>query len=101
MKKIQIFDPSLCCSTGVCGAEVDNKLVTFASDVDWAKKQNITIERFNLAQQPLAFVETKIVGDYLRQHGTKSLPITIVDDQILLSGRYPTRDELATYANTI
>ncbi|MBP6860760.1 MAG: arsenic metallochaperone ArsD family protein [Neisseriaceae bacterium] len=69
-EKIQLFDPFLCCSSGVCGAEVDNKLVTFASDVDWAKKQNITIKRFNLAQQPLAFIETKIAGDYTQQHGT-------------------------------
>lgn len=100
MKKIQIFDPSLCCSTGVCGAEVDNNLVTFASDIDWAKRQNIVIERFSLAQQPLVFVETEIVGEHLRVHGTKSLPITLVGGQIVLSGRYPTRDELTAYANT-
>ena len=38
MKKIEIFDPALCCSTGVCGVDVDQSLVTFAADVDWAKQ---------------------------------------------------------------
>lgn len=32
---IEIFEPALCCSTGVCGPEVDESLVRFAADVDW------------------------------------------------------------------
>ena len=55
MTKIQIFDPALCCNTGVCGVEVDQQLVNFAADVDWAKQSGASIERFNLAQQPIAF----------------------------------------------
>jgi len=55
MIKIQVFDPSLCCSTGVCGVDVDQQLVDFSADVDWAKRNGLTIQRFNLSQQPLAF----------------------------------------------
>ena len=50
---IQIFDPALCCSTGVCGVEVDQQLVGFSADLDWAKKNDAQIERFNLARQPI------------------------------------------------
>ena len=49
MPSIQIFDPALCCSTGVCGVEVDQNLVNFAADVDWAKQHGAQVERFNLA----------------------------------------------------
>ena len=57
MKTIQVFDPALCCSTGVCGVDVDQALVTFSADVAWAKLNGAQIERFNLAQQPVAFAE--------------------------------------------
>lgn len=39
MKKLEVFDPALCCSTGVCGTDIDQALVNFATDVDWLKKQ--------------------------------------------------------------
>jgi len=51
MTTIQIFDPALCCSTGVCGVEADQALISFAADVDWAKQNGAHVERFNLAQQ--------------------------------------------------
>ena len=54
---IQVFDPALCCSTGVCGADVDQALVSFSADAAWAKLNGAQIERFNLAQQPMAFAE--------------------------------------------
>ena len=46
MSLIQVFDPAMCCNTGVCGTEVDQQLVTFAADVDWAKQNGAQIERF-------------------------------------------------------
>jgi hypothetical protein len=55
MKKIRVFDPALCCSTGVCGVEVDQSLVNFSADVAWANSGGAQIERFNLAQQPGSF----------------------------------------------
>jgi hypothetical protein len=65
MKTIQIFDPALCCSTGVCGVDVDQALVSFSADVDWAKQNGAQIERFNLAQQPLVFAENATVKAFL------------------------------------
>ena len=62
MKTIQVFDPALCCSTGVCGADVDQALVNFSADVAWAKLNGAQIERFNLAQEPVAFAENKGEG---------------------------------------
>lgn len=97
MKKIQVFDPALCCSSGVCGVEVDQKLVTFAADVDWAKQNGALIERFNLAQQPLAFAENAVVKGLLERTGQDALPVTLVDGELALAGRYPSRDELTRW----
>jgi hypothetical protein len=97
MKKIQVFDPALCCSSGVCGTEVDQKLVTFAADVDWAKHNGAQIERFNLAQQPMAFAENTVVKGLLERTGPDALPATLVDGELALAGRYPSRDELTRW----
>ena len=94
MKKLQVFDPALCCSTGVCGVDVDQALVGFAADVDWAKQNGAQIERFNLAQQPLTFAENATVKAFLESAGQEGLPLFLVDDAVVLSGRYPSRDEL-------
>ena len=98
MAKIQIFDPALCCSTGVCGAEVDQGLVDFSADVDWLKRAGGEAERFNLAQQPMAFAENTVVKAFLERSGAEALPLVLVDGDIALAGRYPTRKELARFA---
>ena len=95
MPKIQVYDPALCCSTGVCGVEVDQQLVGFAADADWVKKQRADIERFNLAQQPLAFAGNSTVKKFLERSGQEGLPLILVDGDVALAGRYPQRAELA------
>lgn len=100
MSTIQIFDPALCCSTGVCGAEVEQHLVTFAADVEWAQRQGVQIERFNLSQQPQAFAQNDIVKGLLQRTGQAALPVTLVQGQLALAGRYPSRDDLARWAGS-
>ena len=97
MKKVQIFDPALCCSSGVCGTDVDQKLVDFSADADWAKQQGLVIERFNLAQQPMAFADNAAVKGLLERSGESALPVTLVDGEVAFAGRYPSRDDLARW----
>jgi len=98
MKKIEIYDPSMCCSSGVCGTEVDPKLIQFASDLEWLKQQGIPVERFNLAQQPAAFAANPMVGEALKTQGNGVLPIVMVDGVIATRSIYPTRGQLAVLA---
>jgi hypothetical protein len=95
---IQIFDPALCCSSGVCGVEADQQLITFAADVSWLQQQGSQLERFNLAQQPMAFVENPAVKAFLERSGQEGLPLILVNGEIALTGRYPRRAELARWA---
>ncbi len=98
MTNIQVFDPAMCCNTGVCGVDVDQNLVAFAADVEWAKHNGAQIERFNLSQQPMAFAESAIVKGLLERTGQTVLPVTLIDGQLALAGRYPSRDDLARWA---
>jgi len=98
MTMIQVFDPALCCSTGVCGVDADQKLIDFAADVSWLKSQGGTIERFNLAQEPLAFAGSAVVKGFLERSGPDALPLVLVDGEVALAGRYPQRAELARWA---
>ncbi|TVP87168.1 MAG: arsenical resistance operon transcriptional repressor ArsD [Thioalkalivibrio sp.] len=98
MITIQVFDPSLCCSTGVCGVDVEQQLVDFSADVDWARRNGLQIERVNLAQQPMVFAENELVRGILERSGEEALPVIVVDGKLALTGRYPTRVELADWA---
>jgi hypothetical protein len=98
MSTIQIFDPALCCSSGVCGVDVDPKLTRASADIDWLRAQGGSIERFNLAQQPLVFAQTAAVKRLLERSGQDALPVTLVDGEVALAGRYPERDLLARWA---
>ena len=95
MNKVQVFDPPMCCSTGVCGPSVDPALVSFAADLHWLANQRIAVERYNLAQQPQAFAASEVVKAALRQYGNKCLPLILLDGAVISKGCYPARDELA------
>lgn len=101
MKKLQVFDPALCCSTGVCGTEIDQSLVNFSADVDWLKHSGVQIERFNLAQQPMDFVNNAVAKAFLERSGAEGLPLILVDGEIAMAGRYPTRNELARFSGIL
>lgn len=98
MTNIQIYDPALCCNTGVCGVDVDQALVSFSADADWARQNGAQIERFNLAQQPLSFADNAVVKSFLQRSGQEALPLVLLDGEMALAGRYPSRKELARWA---
>ncbi len=95
MKRVEVFDPPMCCSTGVCGPKVDPALVRFAADLHWLANHRIAVERYNLAQQPQAFAANPVVKSALKEHGNDCLPLILLDGSIISRGRYPSRNELA------
>ncbi len=98
MDKIQVFDPAMCCNTGVCGPEVDPSLVTFAADLEWLKAQGIQVERINLAQQPQRFAQHDAIRQLLETQGETALPAIVVNGEIKQCGNYPSREQLAEWA---
>jgi hypothetical protein len=98
IKNLEIFDPPMCCSTGVCGPNVDPALVQFSSDFLWVASHGVHVERYNLAQQPQAFAANQAVKAALTKDGNACLPLILVDGAIVSQGRYPVREELARLA---
>lgn len=96
MRTLTVFDPPMCCSSGVCGPDVDPKLAQFAGNLDWLREQGIKVERINLAQEPGRFVENPAIKAILDETGGDDLPVIVVGDAVVAKGRYPSRDELAS-----
>ncbi len=97
MKTIQVYDRPMCCSTGICGPQVDPVLPRFAADLEWLKSQGHQVERFNLAQQPAAFIQNSEVHQLLDTQGTDCLPLVVVDGHIVHRRRYPSREMLSVW----
>jgi hypothetical protein len=95
MKTLTIYDPAMCCSTGICGADIDQKLVDFAADLDWLKSEGIEVKRINLSQEPALFAENEQVKSILQNSGVEGLPVILADDEMQSSGQYPDRVKLA------
>ena len=98
MIAFRVFDPAMCCSTGICGPSADPQLARFAADLEWLKSQGISVERFNLSQQPGAFADDAAVKTALETKGEAGLPLVKVNGAVKSSGTDPTREELATWA---
>jgi hypothetical protein len=94
MKQLEVFDPAMCCSTGVCGVEVDPVLAQFAADLKWAEEQGVAVQRHNLGQEPQAFAANPAVLKEI-EAGMDRLPILVVDGHIVATGMYPSRPQLA------
>jgi hypothetical protein len=92
--KLEVFDPSMCCSTGVCGPDVDPQLVRFAADARWLEQQGVTVRRYNLAQEPVAFMSNALVRRTLQAEGVACLPLGVLDGAVVFRGSYPDRAEL-------
>lgn len=92
--RVQVYDPAMCCSTGVCGATVDPELVRFARDLAWLRHHDVTVERYNLAQEPGAFVDNAAVLTALQTKGPECLPMVFVDGEPVAATGYPTREHL-------
>jgi hypothetical protein len=93
MKTIQVYDPAMCCSTGICGTDVNPDLVSFAAMLAQLGNHGIQIERYNLGKQPIAFVKNPVVKALLEKEGAEGLPLIFWDGEVELKGRYPTKEE--------
>ncbi|MEW8985855.1 MAG: arsenite efflux transporter metallochaperone ArsD [Bacillus sp. (in: firmicutes)] len=97
MSKVEIFDPAMCCPTGVCGPSVDPELTRVATAIFLLEKKGHDIKRYNLGSEPAVFIETKEVNNVLHEKGPDSLPITLVEGNVVKIGIYPTNEELAEW----
>ncbi|MDD2477222.1 MAG: arsenite efflux transporter metallochaperone ArsD [Dysgonamonadaceae bacterium] len=97
MKNIEIFDPAMCCSTGVCGPSIDPELLRVATVINSLKEKGIIIKRHGLSNEPQAFISNKAISEILQKEGADILPVTLVDGEIVKTKSYPTNEELSVW----
>jgi len=94
-RRLELFEPAMCCQTGVCGPSVDQQLIDLREDLRWVQAQGATVSRHNLSSDPDAFVANAKVSGLMAAFGDGALPALLVDGEIEIHGRYASRDELA------
>lgn len=94
MKKIEIFEPAMCCPTGLCGAVVDPELLRISSSFDQLSKTTIQTKRYNLSGSPMEFMNNGSINKLIGEKGIEILPVTLVDGNVVLTQRYPKNEEL-------
>jgi hypothetical protein len=92
--QVTIYDPAMCCPTGLCGPGVDPTLLAISRDLRWLEKQGVVVERFGLSQEPGAFVQQPRIAGLMQAFGDTALPATLVNGAVLVHGRYPSREEI-------
>lgn len=98
MKKIEIFESAMCCSTGVCGSTIDPELIRIWILVQNLKNKGINIVRYSLGSEPDAFVANEAISKLLKEKGSEVLPVIVVDGEVVKEAGYPTNAELAALA---
>lgn len=97
MKELKLYEPAMCCNSGVSGVGVDPELMRISAVLKSLSKHDIMILRYNLSSNPMAFIENAEVNTLLMNGELDKLPVTTVDGKIVLTGRYPTNEEFAHF----
>lgn len=94
--KIEIYDPAMCCPTGVCGPSVDPELVRMQEALRQIEKQasQVQVSRYGLSADPQAFVANTEVAELLKIEGPECLPLVFADGELVSKGRYPSNEQL-------
>ena len=91
---IEIFDPPMCCSTGLCGPVLDQVLLDVNEMVLTLRANGTRIERYQMSSNPNAFLGNPAVMRLVRERKMAALPITVVNGQPIKIGAYPSLDEI-------
>ena len=97
--KVEIYDPAMCCSSGLCGPGIDPVLAKVNEAVLTLQKQGVEVIRFNLAQQPKEFMANKTIAGLLHKNGKKALPATLINGEVFKTGEYPSYEDLCESLN--
>jgi len=97
MRKMTIYEPAMCCPTGLCGVGISPELLRISTVLSALQKKGIVIDRYNLTNSPMKFVTNKKVNELIKSEGVDGLPYTLVDEEVVLTGRYPTNQEISDF----
>ncbi len=97
--RVEIFDPPMCCPTGMCGPTVDQTLLDVNEMILTLKAEGVSVERYQMTSHPTAFLNNADVMRLVREQQMAALPITAVGGKVIKIGAYPTLDEVKSHLN--
>ncbi len=96
---VEIFDPPMCCPTGLCGPTLDQTLLDVSDMILALQVGGLRVERYQMTSHPQKFITNAEVMRLVREKQMAALPITIVRGQIIKVGAYPTLTEVQPHLN--
>lgn len=97
--EVELFDPPMCCPTGLCGPTLDQTLLDVNEMILSLQAEGISLERYQMASHPQVFLNNPEVMRLVREKQMDSLPITVVRGKVIKSGDYPTLMEIKANLN--
>ncbi len=91
---VEIFDPPMCCPTGLCGPVLDTTLVDLSEALLALQSDGRSVARHMMTVEPHAFMRNRAVYELIRDRQLEVLPITLVRGQVVKTDAYPSLDEL-------
>ncbi len=99
--KVEIFEPPMCCPTGMCGPVQDQTLLDLLETVRTLESSGVTVARYQPGTHPAAFTGNSEVMQAVRARSTSALPITVVNGRVVKSGAYASLHEIRDALNGI
>ncbi len=96
---VELFDPPMCCPTGLCGPTLDQTLLDVNEMILTLQRENLRVERYQMTNNPNAFLATSEVMKLVREQQMAALPITVVRGKVIKVGAYPTLAEIKNSLN--
>ena len=96
---VELFDPPMCCPTGLCGPELDQTLLDVGEMILVLQEESIAVERYQMTSHPQKFINNNEVMRLVREKEMAALPITTVHGAVIKVGAYPTVMEVKTALN--
>jgi hypothetical protein len=93
---VELFDPPMCCPTGLCGPELDQTLLDVSEMIMALQAEGTAVSRYQMTSDPQKFMSNNEVMRLVREQQMAALPITAVYGQVIKTGAYPSLDELRT-----
>ena len=93
-RDIEIFDPPMCCPTGLCGPTIDQELLDVSEMVHQLQTEGLRVERYQMTTHPGKFTDNPQVMGLIREKQMAALPITIVRGKVIAEGYYPKLEEI-------
>lgn len=96
---VELFDPPMCCPTGLCGPTLDQTLLDVSDMILALQKAGIRVERYQMTSRPDKFMNNNEVMQLVREKQMAALPITTVHNNVIKAGAYPSLEEIKAALN--